>query len=72
MVDVGGTTLKGALADRNGALFLRDRRQTSPDKGAQAVLEAILRLIELESFRLCAALGELCVTSPAPPRAGRS
>jgi glucokinase len=46
VVDVGGTTLKGALADRDGTLFLRDRRQTSPDEGPQAVLEAILRLID--------------------------
>jgi glucokinase len=46
VVDVGGTTLKGALADRNGTLYLRDRRQTSPDKGPQAVLEAILQLID--------------------------
>jgi glucokinase len=46
VVDVGGTTLKGALADRNGALFLRDRRQTSPNHGPRAVIEAILRLID--------------------------
>ena len=46
VVDVGGTTLKGALADRTGALFLRDRRDTSPDHGPEAVLEAILCLID--------------------------
>ena len=46
VVDVGGTTLKGALADRTGTLFLRDRRDTSPDEGAEAVLEAILCLID--------------------------
>jgi glucokinase len=46
VVDVGGTTLKGALADRDGELFLRDRRQTSPEHGPDAVLEAILRLVD--------------------------
>jgi glucokinase len=46
VVDVGGTTLKGALADGDGALFLRDRRQTSPEHGPDAVLEAILRLVD--------------------------
>jgi len=46
VVDVGGTTLKGALADRTGALFLRDRRDTSPHQGPEAVLEGILCLIE--------------------------
>ncbi len=46
VVDVGGTTLKGALADRTGTLFLRDRRDTSPDQGPDAVLEAILCLID--------------------------
>ena len=46
VVDVGGTTLKGALADRAGTLFLRDRRDTSADHGPDAVLEAILRLID--------------------------
>ena len=33
VVDVGGTTLKGALADRNGTLFLRARRQTIRSRG---------------------------------------
>jgi glucokinase len=46
VVDVGGTSLKGALADRNGGLFLRDRRETTPDAGPDAVLEAILCLID--------------------------
>ena len=46
VVDVGGTTLKGALADRTGTLFLRDRRDTSPHQGPDAVLEAILCLID--------------------------
>jgi glucokinase len=46
VVDVGGTTLKGALSDRSGTLFLRDRRNTSPDEGPEAVLEAILCLID--------------------------
>src|SRR4051812_34089667 len=46
VVDVGGTTLKGALADRTGTLFLRDRRDTAPHEGADAVLEAILRLVD--------------------------
>jgi glucokinase len=46
VVDVGGTTLKGALADRTGTLFLRDRRDTCPDEGPDAVLEGILSLID--------------------------
>lgn len=46
VVDVGGTTLKGALADGSGTLFLRERRDTSPDEGPDAVLEAILCLID--------------------------
>ncbi|HEX5617628.1 MAG TPA: ROK family protein [Solirubrobacteraceae bacterium] len=46
VVDVGGTTLKGALADHGATLFLRDRRETSPDDGPEAVLEAIMCLID--------------------------
>ena len=76
VVDVGGTTLKGALADRNAGLFLRDRRQTSPDKGAQAVLEAILRLIDdlvAEGTRRhgARALAGIGVAIPGPVDEGR-
>ena len=61
VVDVGGTTLKGALADRTGTLFLRDRRDTSPDQGPDAVLEAILCLID-----------DLVGEGDAPPRRSRA
>jgi glucokinase len=46
VVDVGGTTLKGALADRTATLFLRDRRDTGTEDGPEAVLEAILCLVD--------------------------
>ena len=46
VVDVGGTTLKGALADHAATLLERDRRETSPDDGPEAVLETILGLID--------------------------
>jgi glucokinase len=46
VVDVGGTTLKGALADRASDLFVRDRRATGAEQGPQAVLDAVLRLID--------------------------
>ena len=77
VVDVGGTTLKGALADRDGALFLRDRRQTSPDRGPQAVLEGILGLVDdlvaegvrRHGARALAGIG-IAVPGPVDERAG--
>lgn len=76
VVDVGGTTLKGALADRGGELFLRDRRPTGSDEGPQAVLEAILRLIDdlvSEGRRLHGgrALAGIGVAIPGPVDEGR-
>jgi glucokinase len=46
VLDIGGTTLKGALADRSGVLFLRNRRPTCSDHGPHAVLDAVLALVD--------------------------
>ena len=42
----GARPSRARFADRAGTLFLRDRRDTSPDDGPEAVLEAILCLID--------------------------
>jgi glucokinase len=58
-IDVGGTTLKGGLCDRDGAVLHRERRDT-PRDSSDAVVEAIAALVEslaAEGRRRCGADG---------------
>lgn len=41
-IDVGGTSLKGAVVDRRGQLLFQSRRPTGAQRGSDAVLAAIL------------------------------
>jgi glucokinase len=43
-IDVGGTTMKGAVFDRQGRIWNETRRPTDTDRGAKAVIESILAL----------------------------
>ena len=43
-IDVGGTTMKGAVFDRQGRISNETRRPTGTDRGAEAVIESILAL----------------------------
>lgn len=43
-IDVGGTTMKGAVFDRRGRISNETRRPTGTDRGAEAVIESILAL----------------------------
>ena len=43
-IDVGGTTMKGAVFDRQGRISNETRRPTGADRGAEAVIESILAL----------------------------
>src|SRR5918912_593094 len=43
-VDVGGTTIKGAVFDRQGHVWDQRRRPTGADRGRGAVIESILAL----------------------------
>ncbi len=43
-VDVGGTSLKGALVDRHGRTQAQERRPTRAEHGAEAAIEAVLAL----------------------------
>ena len=45
-VDVGGTTLKGALVDRAGGFLHQERRDTRRAQGPDAVLEDVLGLVD--------------------------
>ena len=54
-LDVGGTTIKGAVFDRAGRVCSESRRPTGADRGAEAVIESILALA-----------GELASQSPPP------
>ncbi len=58
-IDVGGTTLKGALFDRRGRPDSKARRLTRADRGPEAVVESILELSE-----------ELCAHEPRPSAIG--
>jgi glucokinase len=58
-VDVGGTTMKGAVFDRAGHLCSERRRPTGVDRGAEAVIESILALA-----------GELASQGPRPAAFG--
>jgi glucokinase len=58
-VDVGGTTMKGAVFDRAGRVCSERRRPTGADRGAEAVIESILSLA-----------GELASQSPGPAAFG--
>jgi glucokinase len=58
-VDVGGTTMKGAVFDRAGRVCSEMRRPTGADRGAEAVIESILGLA-----------GELASQGPRPAAFG--
>lgn len=58
-VDVGGTTVKGAVFDRQGRVSNEARRPTGADRGAEAVIESILALA-----------GGLASPSPSPAAFG--
>ncbi|MGH2814671.1 MAG: ROK family protein, partial [Actinomycetota bacterium] len=46
-LDVGGTTIKGAVVDRDGTVLVRLRRPTpTRDGGSDRVLTAILAVVE--------------------------
>lgn len=45
-IDVGGTTIKGAVLDREGRVTSAKRCPTGADRGPDAVIEAILKLAE--------------------------
>ena len=54
-VDVGGTTIKGALVDPAGRFLREDRRPTPASEGGEAVVGAIASLV-----------GDLAATAPDP------
>ncbi len=58
-IDVGGTTLKGALFDCRGRPDAKARRLTRADRGPEAVVESILEIAE-----------ELCAQEPRPAAIG--
>jgi glucokinase len=58
-IDVGGTTLKGAVFDRHGRAGAQSRRPTCPGRGPEAVIDSILELA-----------GELCAQEPRPAAIG--
>lgn len=58
-IDVGGTTVKGAVFDRQGRVSNEARRPTGADRGAEAVIESILALA-----------GGLASPSPSPAAFG--
>ena len=58
-IDIGGTTIKGAVVDRRGRVTAQLRRPTGADRGAEAMIEALLGLA-----------GELCSTEPRPAAIG--
>ncbi|HZO77532.1 MAG TPA: ROK family protein [Solirubrobacteraceae bacterium] len=58
-IDVGGTTMKGAVFDRQGRTWNETRRPTGTDRGAEAVIESIL-----------AFAGRLASPSPGPRAVG--
>jgi glucokinase len=45
-VDVGGTTIKGAVIDRQGRVWDQRRRPTGADRGPEAVIESILQVAD--------------------------
>jgi glucokinase len=57
-VDVGGTTIKGAVADRGGSLLHERSRPTPAADGPDAVIAAVIELIaELRADREVGAVG---------------
>jgi glucokinase len=54
-IDVGGTTIKGAVFDREGRVLTERRRATGVDRGAETVIESILEFA-----------GELACATPRP------
>lgn len=58
-IDVGGTTIKGAVFDRRGRVRNEVRCPTRAERGAQAVIESILELA-----------GELASAEPPPAAVG--
>jgi glucokinase len=55
-IDVGGTSLKGAVVDHLGHVVLVDRRQTQRERGPEAAVQTILKfaedLVELSRHRV--------------------
>lgn len=45
-IDVGGTTIKGAVFDREGCVWDQRRRPTGADRGPEAVSESILQVAD--------------------------
>lgn len=45
-IDVGGTTIKGAVFDRRGHVCSEKRRPTGAERGAETVIESILALAD--------------------------
>jgi glucokinase len=58
-VDLGGTNIRVALCDRQGAILKRSRQLTRPEQGVEAVIE-----------RIVAGIGELLVDTAAPLAVG--
>jgi glucokinase len=72
-VDVGGTTLRAALVDRDGVVMHRKAMRTPADEGADAVVAAIAEAcsaVLAESGRISGLKLGLCAPGPLDSRRG--
>ncbi len=57
-VDLGGTNIRAAIVQEDGQILSMKKSESHPDRGAEAVMETMISLIEsLEGFEECEGIG---------------
>ena len=53
-VDLGGTNIRAAIVQEDGSILEMKKTQSCPERGAEAVMETMITLIEsLEGYEEC-------------------
>ena len=70
-VDLGGTNIRAAIVNEEGAILNMKKTRSNPERGAEPVMETMITLIEsLEGYEACEGIG-MGIPGPIDTAAGK-